>query len=92
MAILYVLSGTAVAFSSLWAPRLNIDPNTAFAQAVTILGLVSIIPLRVIAGIVANPQLDAHKVPARDRNAYHSVWMAFWILGLALGGLPLLMS
>jgi len=91
IAALYVLSGSAVAFSSLWAPKFNLDPNTAFSQTITILGLVSIVPLRIAAGAIAKPRLNAKGVLAHDRNAFHSLWMGFWVIGLLLGLLPLVL-
>jgi len=84
IAALYALAGAAVTFS-MWASILGLDSGAILPQTVTILGLVLFGPIRILAGVLAKPQLVAHDVPARDRNAFHGLLMLFWMAGFALG-------
>jgi len=92
IAVLYAVSGAAVMFSTVWAYPLGIRPEGFFAQSVTVLGFVSFGLLRIIAGKLAKPQLVAHDIPARERNAFHGLWMTFWMSGFVLGFLPLVIA
>ena len=89
IAFLYALGGAAASFT-LWAAMFGLDPTTTAGQAVIVAGLFSLPLLRIVAGVMAKPYLATHDLHASDRNAFHGLWMSFWMLGLLLGALPLI--
>jgi succinate dehydrogenase hydrophobic anchor subunit len=89
VAAMYALSGFIPMFSTFWMPRLNVSANSSFAQALTAIGLISLVAVHIFARKLAKPRFEAHAIPARERNEFHSLWLGFWLLGLLAGWLPI---
>ena len=87
---LYVLSGASLALIALCATRFEMPISSAPMQIFTVLSLLSMGAVHLLARKFATPVFDAEEVSQRDRNYVHSFWGMFWLLGLAVGLLALL--
>jgi hypothetical protein len=88
IAALYSLSGAAITFASFGAVRLALSSASTTMQAVAITGLVALPCVHLVARKLATPIFNRDGMAQRDRYHFHSLWMGFWVLGLALGLLP----
>ncbi len=88
VAALYAISGAAITLSAFGAPHLQIKPASTAMQIVAGAGILSLGLVRILAGKLARPVFERNDVPQKDRNYVHGLWMMYWLLGLALGFLP----
>lgn len=89
IAALYVLSGLVTTLLAFGAIHVGIDTASTTMQILAALGIVSIIFVRIVAGKLAKPIFEAHAIAQSDRNVFHGLWMALWLLGFMTGSLPI---
>jgi len=88
---LYLLAGAVFSFCTFGGVHVGLRTGNPLVQYVAVGAIVSIGLVHIFARKMTTPVFDRYEVPQRDRREAHAFWMAFMMLGIGLGLLPMLL-